>query len=101
MSEDKDSRKVSFPLGQIVQTAGVANLAAANPAFAGFIQVSLRRHSQGDWGNLDKEDKKTNELALINHLRLLSEYEQPGMPKIWIITEATRLVTTILFPDEY
>jgi len=34
-------------------------------------------------------------------LRILSAYEREGMPKIWIVTEADRSVTTILFPQEY
>jgi hypothetical protein len=42
-----------------------------------------------------------NELALGKQLRLFSVYEDNGLPKIWIITEADRSVTTVLFPEEY
>ena len=90
-----------FPLGQLVWTRGVADLVADNPAFARFATASLKRHAQGDWGTLSEEDRKENELSLKQGFRLLSAYESPGLPKIWIITEADRSVTTTLFPDEY
>ena len=90
-----------FPLGQLVMTRGVNDQVAQSVAFAKFVLQSLRRHADGDWGNLDPEDRKENEFSLKNGFRLLSAYEQDGLPKIWIITEADRSVTTTLFPDEY
>jgi len=90
-----------FPMGHLVTTAGVAELGAANESFAHFVRKSLQRHSQGDWGDLSAEDKRENEYALGKQLRLLSAYEHNGLPKIWIITEADRSATTVLFPDEY
>jgi len=55
---------------------------------------------------VDDEDKQTNDLALKQGTRLLSAYNDGRFPKngvatIWIITEADRSATTILFPDEY
>ena len=96
----------TFPTGQIVATRGVFDLASQNPAFAQFIQQSLNRHVKRDWGNLDREDKQANNQALRRGGRLLSAYNdarfpQHGVATIWIITEADRSATTILFPDEY
>ena len=90
-----------FPTGRLIMTAGVAELGAANESFAKFVRKSLQRHSDGDWGDLSAEDVVENEYALGKQLRLLSAYEHNGLPKIWIITEADRSVTTVLFPDEY
>ncbi len=95
-----------FPTGQIVATRGVYDLACENPDFAQFIQKCLNRHVKGDWGNVDAEDKQTNDQALKQGSRLLSAYNDDRFPKngistIWIITEADRSATTILFPDEY
>lgn len=90
-----------FPLGMTVMTAGVAARVAEDPAFAAYMLESLKRHANGDWGDLCEEDKKENEYSLDKRLRLFSAYEGKGMPKIWIITEASRDVTTTLFPDEY
>jgi len=87
--------------GRLITTAGVMDRASSDEAFARFVRKSLERHSQGDWGDLSAEDVKENEYALGKHLRLLSAYENNGLPKIWIITEADRSVTTVLFPDEY
>jgi hypothetical protein len=90
-----------FPLGQLVMTRGVNDLVAENDEFAQFVTESFRRHASGDWGDLSPEDKRENEYALYKRLRLLSAYEKPPLRKIWIITEADRSVTTILFPEEY
>jgi len=90
-----------FPLGQLVVTRGVNDKTAEDKAFAVFVLDSLNRHGQGDWGNLCDEDKRENELSLKEGFRLLSAYEKDGLPKIWIITEADRSATTVLFPEEY
>ena len=91
----------SIALGQLVMTRGVNDQVAENEAFAEFVTASLSRHRRGDWGCLTEEDRKENELSLKEGFRLLSAYVTEGLPKIWIITEADRSVTTILFPDEY
>ena len=90
-----------FSLGQLVFTRGVNDRVADDIQFAKLVTESLKRHVKGDWGNLCQEDKKENDFSLKNGFRLLSAYERNGLPKIWIITEADRSVTTVLFPDEY
>ncbi len=91
-----------FPLGQLVVTRGVNDSIADNLEFAKFVTTSLGRHVHGDWGDLGDEDKGENDLALREgNLRIFSAYEKPGLPKIWIITEADRSATTVLFPEEY
>ena len=96
----------AFPTGQIVASRGVYDLACQNPDFAQFVQKSLNRHVKCDWGDVDGEDKQTNDQALKQGTRLLSAYNDDRFPKhgiatIWIITETDRSSTTILFPDEY
>lgn len=90
-----------FTLGMIVATSGVNTKMVNDDAFDRFIGCSLSRHINGDWGDLCEEDKKENEFSLNEHLRLLSSYTDSKGTKIWIITEADRSATTILFPDEY
>ena len=95
-----------FPIGQLVASRGVYDLSCENPDFARFVQQSLNRHVKSDWGEVDKEDKEANGQALKEDTRLLSAYNDARFPKngvatIWIITEADRSATSILFPDEY
>ncbi|MFC2014125.1 hypothetical protein ACFLU8_04565 [Chloroflexota bacterium] len=92
---------VAINMGRLLMTRGVNDLVAEDEAFAKFVMNSLTRHCRGDWGNLTDEDKQENEISLKAGYRLLSTYESEGLPKIWIITEADRSTTTILFPDEY
>jgi hypothetical protein len=61
----------------------------------------LTRHVTGDWGQLEDEDKKENELSLQQGFRLLSAYEISTGLKIWVITERDRSATTLLLPSEY
>lgn len=98
-----------FKLGKLVMTRGVNDRVAEDIQFSKFALDSLRRHARGDWGDMSKEDKEENELALRQgNLRVFSSYALPAnihteqqVPKIWIITEADRSATTILFPEEY
>jgi len=90
-----------FPMGQLVWTCGVNDLVADSTDFAKFVANSLKRHLAGDWGDLDAEDCRVNDDALKHGDRLFSAYEHDGLPKIWIITEWDRSVTTVLFPSEY
>jgi hypothetical protein len=92
--------ETKFELGQVLLTRGVNDKAVNDKEFAKFVFNSLKRHAQGDWGDLCKEDREENEYSLRRGFRLFSAYENGG-EKIWIITEADRSATTILFPEEY
>ncbi len=89
-----------FSLGKIFSSARVNEMMIRDPSFMRFVNSSLARHAEGDWGDLCEEDKKENELSLREGFRLFSAYKNDEH-KIWIITEADRSVTTVLFPEEY
>lgn len=87
-----------FSLGRVVATPGaLAALQATGQSPLEF----LVRHAQGDWGELDAEDRQQNRQALAKGLRLLSAYRTRDETRLWIITEADRSVTTLLLPEEY
>jgi len=90
-----------FALGKLLMTRGVNHRIADDSQFAKFVIDSLRRHARGDWGDMCREDKEQNDYSLDKRLRLFSAYQSDTLPKIWIITEADRSATTILFPEEY
>ena len=90
-----------FEFGVLVLTRGVNDKVADSVEFAKFVWDSIKRHGAGDWGNMDEHDKAENEFAIGKYLRIFSAYEQAPLPKIWVITEADRSVTTVLFPGEY
>ena len=91
---------MTFQLGRVVWTRYINDCIAENTLFAKFVMDSLKRHANCDWGELSDEDKRENDFSLDKGLRLFSAYKQ-GKFKIWIITEADRSATTILFPEEY
>lgn len=66
----------------------------------------IRRHVQGDWGEVCEEDGQLNDNSLVDGSRILSAYRTLNGTRIWIITEAEddqghRPATTILLPEEY
>jgi hypothetical protein len=92
-----------FSLGQVVATPAALKAledAGQSPSFF------LDRHVQGDWGEVNDEDKQLNDQALVDGSRLLSAYKTLKGERLWIITEAAddegkRAATTILKPEEY
>lgn len=87
-----------FPLGRTVGTPGaIAVLEENNQLPLEF----LARHVRGDWGDLDADDKASNEEALKDGSRIFSAYDLHDGTRIYVITEADRSVTTILLPEEY
>lgn len=95
-----------FNAGKVVATIGVNNTIKENEQFAREIISALQRYVNKDWGDLDEEDKQTNEDALQypDDLYLLGAYKT-CKGKIYIITNrisetAGDNATTICFPDE-
>jgi hypothetical protein len=90
--------KPLFPLGQLVATPGALEALEANGQ--GCAEY-LERHVSGNWGDLCEEDKQANEEAVEQGLRILSAYKLPDGTRIWLITEASREISTCLLPSEY
>jgi hypothetical protein len=83
-----------FPLGRTVATPAVMALSIDLASY-------MHRHHCGDWGDLEEGDKQLNEEALTNGDRILSCYQVGGGRRIYIITEADRSSTCVMFPEEY
>lgn len=95
-----------FNVGKVVCTATLNNAMQENKQFAREVVSAMERYCNKDWGDLDAEDKQTNEDALqySEDLYLLAAYKT-CKGKIYIITErisenAGDNATTICFPDE-
>ena len=93
-------------MGQVVVTRSINDLMAAEQKFAVEVTVALQRFAVKDWGDMDAEDKQTNEDALNypDDLYLLGAYKT-CKGKIYIITnriseKAGDNATTVCFPDE-
>jgi hypothetical protein len=88
----------TFPLGRLVATPGALQaLAEAGQSPMEFV----RRHQSGDWGEVNEEDQRENELSVTHGFRILSAYRTARGVRMWVITEADRSATTLLLPSEY
>ena len=90
-----------FHLGTVIATAQVISSLDEQTILA-----IVRRHAMGDWGDLCHEDRMSNIMAIERDERILSRYnlEQfgyEGLEDAYVITEADRSYTTVLFISEY
>ena len=85
-----------FPLGKTVISAN-----AAQCLDSASIQVALKRHECGDWGELEEDDRLENERSLKEGFRLLSVFRSASGVRFYVITEADRSSTCVLLPEDY
>jgi hypothetical protein len=90
----------AFDLGRVVITAAASEWMESRPGRADAVSSCLSRHLRGDWGGVSDADAAANNAAISDGERLLSSYEVDGRG-LWVITEADRSVTTVLFPEDY
>lgn len=91
-------QRPKFSLGRLVATPGaIEALQETGQSPAEF----LDRHISGDWGEVDAEDRRANDEALVNGERLLSAYRTAKNARFWVITEADRSSTCVLRPEDY
>jgi hypothetical protein len=94
---------MKFSLGQVVATPAALEAITAAGQTPEFF---LEQHVVGNWGEVDSEDWKANDQALVEGSRLLSAYRTLRNARIWIVTEAVddqgkRETTRLLLPEEY
>ena len=87
---------VRLRMGRLMGTPGVLELVPRAELLS-----ALERHQRGDWGEVQEQDKWSNNAAQKNGGRILSAYSTAGGTKFWIITEADRSYTICLLPSEY
>ena len=93
-----------FFLGAVVATPGALDLLSTLRINAHSL---LYRHAQGDWGDLEDDDRRLNEEAIVDGSRIFSSYlVGTEGEKLWVITDAAddfgiRHSTCILTPAEY
>jgi hypothetical protein len=98
------TRRAKFHPGQVVATPGALEVLRASGQSP---EVFLGAHLEGYWGGeLDEEDRRLNDEALLDGSRLLSAYRTLRGERLWIITEAVgddghRASTCLLLPEEY
>lgn len=89
-----------FRLGQVVVTRAVHEWEIEDPSRYRAITHCIDRHQSGDFGKICKDDWDENVKAIQDGFRIFSTYEVEDR-KLWIITEADRKSTTVLFPEDY
>jgi uncharacterized protein YycO len=90
-----------FKIGNLVMTHAVNNMVLGSEQFAKDVTSAFGRYIRADWGDMCRDDKKSNDSAVKSGLdRILAAYKT-SEGKIYIITEADRSYTILLFADEY
>ena len=84
-----------FDLGQIVTTPQIPELLRHDE-----IAELLRLHIHGQWDGMHPQDAANNREAVGDECRIHSVYKVREH-RVWVITEADRSYTTVLFPSDY
>lgn len=87
--------------GALVMTRGIKAEADKNPLFIREVLFALDRYKANDWGDLSDNDKEANNEALEYGGDMILAAYNTMKGKIYIITDADRAVTTVLFAEEY
>lgn len=87
----------TFPLGFVAVTAG-----AMERLRPGDIESALNRHARCEWGEMDEEDRRHNDLAARTGGGMLSVHQGgENRERFYVITDPGHAVTTVLLPGEY
>ena len=86
-------------LGTLYASLAVKQKMDEDKQFESFVQESVKRHASHDWGNVCDEDQLINNEALKSGERIISGYLL-NETAIWVVTEADRSETLVLFPEE-
>lgn len=93
-----DVKSPLFRLGKIVATSeAISAMKQANAT----PWLLLSRHVQGDFGEVDAEDRQANLEAIENGERVLSVYTLSTGQRLYVITEADRSSTCVLRVEDY
>ena len=92
--------KKNIILGQLVCTVKIAATIEKDSEFQKEIYNSLEKYTKGDWGDTCEKDCELNDEALASNDHIVAWYKT-SRGNVFIITEADRSVTTILFASEY
>ena len=93
--------KGKFESGEVIATSAILGEMESSKSFLYFCLNAFTKHMDGDWGDVDAEDKTANEQAIVTGGRIVSSYRFRKDCDILIITEAERSRTTLLFAREY
>ena len=87
--------------GEIVETQRVAQACRQEPQFIDELHEAFYNYIHNEWGETSEEDKAENDKAIIFEDRRIVAKYKTSKGNIFIITEADRSYTTIMFCDEY
>ena len=82
----------NFELGKLVVTPAAAQ---ALESSGSSVEEVLRRHAEGDWGEVSEQEREINERGLSEQFNLVSNYHMTGGQFITVFTKADRSMTMI------
>jgi hypothetical protein len=95
-----DTDPAVLDLGNLYVTSAVKAWRDSDELRPMLVLIALSQHEHGKWGDVDAHDRAVNDDAVRDGGRVLSAWKIDDR-RIWIISEADRSVTTVLFPEDY
>jgi hypothetical protein len=95
-----------FELGKVLISSGVYAATLERSPLGPFVRYCLERHVVCDWGICHPDDVLHNDVAVSGGDRICSVYHVPAgvyrhQSLVFIVSEADRSCTTVLFESEF
>ena len=93
-------------IGKVIASSRIVDEISDTEDFQTFCMACVRRHRDGDWGDIPKELWLQNNAAARHGGDIRSEYTIPKIfnlgyvDRIIVTTNAERTETTVMFPDD-
>jgi hypothetical protein len=84
-----------FPVGTLYVSRKAHKALAARE-----VSEALVRHAQGDWGEADKRQRRSNHRALGARKPIVSSFRSAAGAPFLVATAADRTTTTVLLPED-
>ena len=100
-----------FPRRIVATRGAIALLTKSNVE----LQILIKHHLFGDWGDSDSDEIELNDFAVVNEMRVmgtyriadwrtqqaLSAHDRAELPTVWVFTQYDPSVTSVMLPSEY
>ena len=95
--------ETKIDMGEVFVTAGINAKMDRSETFSREIVLSLHQFESGNWGDTSEDDALLNDRSVKDGTGDIMGAYETSEGRIWIKTDKmpNKIITTVLFPDEY
>lgn len=95
--------ETKIDMGEVFVTAGINAKMDRSETFSREVVLSLHQFESGNWGDTSEDDSLLNDRSVKDGTGDIMGAYETSEGRIWIKTDKmpNKIITTVLFPDEY